>query len=342
MRTITADQRQAIEDLSAEGLLKGLPVQTAEKDIHVTELLKALSQLKVKHSHFSGLDSRRGDFDHEDSGIQLVFGGGTCLSKAHRLINRMSEDIDIKVILNTPEDKALKRGVGSRARLIALHDHLVELLRSLDFFVSSSPVVRDSHRYYEIEAEYATSYDQLPALRANVKLELINRHPLLPVENLQFGYLYESFSSIPETYQVSFPCVSVAETLAEKVLSFLRRYAVYLKGNSSSQFDETLIRHFYDVACILDSSEAYLDKAKAIFRKLVEAERVEYKSTDQSFYDDPFSVLRNSLEKAGKDDDLARMYREKLVSLIFNQELPSYEVSFQGFEMAAREILSLR
>lgn len=49
MRTITPEQRQAIEDLSAEGQLGRLPIQTAEKDIHITELLKALSTLEVRH-----------------------------------------------------------------------------------------------------------------------------------------------------------------------------------------------------------------------------------------------------------------------------------------------------
>jgi hypothetical protein len=35
MKTITAEQRQRLEDLSAEGLLK-LPLAIAEKDVHVT------------------------------------------------------------------------------------------------------------------------------------------------------------------------------------------------------------------------------------------------------------------------------------------------------------------
>jgi hypothetical protein len=48
MRTITAAQRAALEDMSAEGLLRALPVQTAEKDIHVTDLLQGLSTLGVR------------------------------------------------------------------------------------------------------------------------------------------------------------------------------------------------------------------------------------------------------------------------------------------------------
>ena len=96
MRTITDEQKQALEDLSAEGLLRGLPIQTAEKD------------------------------------IQLVFVGGTCLSKAYGLINRMSEDIDIKVVMRPPVPP-LKKGPGDRARLKALHEAVTGLLQALGF-----------------------------------------------------------------------------------------------------------------------------------------------------------------------------------------------------------------
>ena len=34
--------------------------------------------------------------------FKLVFGGGTALGRAHRLIQRMSEDIDLKIDVNEP------------------------------------------------------------------------------------------------------------------------------------------------------------------------------------------------------------------------------------------------
>src|SRR6218665_1016634 len=125
MRTISAAQRQTLEDLSAEGLRRQLPLQTAEKDIHTTDLPRGLSELVAQHDHFSSL--RRGEAIRHDAGIQLGFAGGTCLSKAHGLIDRMSEDIDIKVVLK-PTDKPFKRGRGTRVRLAALHNLLPQLL----------------------------------------------------------------------------------------------------------------------------------------------------------------------------------------------------------------------
>lgn len=46
----------------------------------------------------------------------MVFAGGTCISKAHGLISRMAEDIDIKVLL-APTEKPLKKGAGDRPNL---------------------------------------------------------------------------------------------------------------------------------------------------------------------------------------------------------------------------------
>ena len=57
MKTISPEQRKALEDLSAEGLLKGLPAEVAEKDIHLTDLLRRLSKIEVAHDSFS--DRRR-------------------------------------------------------------------------------------------------------------------------------------------------------------------------------------------------------------------------------------------------------------------------------------------
>jgi hypothetical protein len=43
--------------------------------------------------------------------VRLVFGGGTALSRAHRLIRRMSEDIDLRIVVdsNRPERGTLRR-----------------------------------------------------------------------------------------------------------------------------------------------------------------------------------------------------------------------------------------
>lgn len=100
MRSLTSKQIEQIQDLDAEGALGHLPTPMVEKDIHLTDLLDRLSKLEVRHSHFKGL---RDNESAIDDGIELIFCGGTSLSKAHNLIQRMSEDADIKVVLSAPD-----------------------------------------------------------------------------------------------------------------------------------------------------------------------------------------------------------------------------------------------
>ncbi|MDO9271455.1 MAG: nucleotidyl transferase AbiEii/AbiGii toxin family protein [Rugosibacter sp.] len=77
MKTITAHEHDLILAVRNEGLT-ALPPGVFEKDLLLTEVLQAINAT-----------------DRE--GIRLVFCGGTCLSKAHGLIDRMSEDIDFKL-----------------------------------------------------------------------------------------------------------------------------------------------------------------------------------------------------------------------------------------------------
>ncbi len=164
-----------------------------------------------------------------------MFVGGTCLSKAYGLINRMSEDIDIKVVMHPPA-AALKKGGSDRARLKALHAAVARLLEELGFSLveqAENPHIRNSHRYYLVDAGYRTAFDVMSSLRPVLKLELIQRQPLLPFERRQFGYLYEALANRPLSTPVEFNCISIAETLAEKVLSLLRRCADNWDGHQA-------------------------------------------------------------------------------------------------------------
>lgn len=346
MRTISAEQKLALEDLSAQGLLRGLPVQTAEKDIHITELLKGLSTLEVHHGHFSDLDSRKGEFTRHDPGIRLVFAGGTCLSKAHGLINRMSEDIDIKVILE-PTEKPLKKGRGDRMRLKALHEVLPQLLEQLGFPLLEyaegvdNPRIRDAHRYCVIGAGYQTVYGELPSLRPELKLELIQREPLLPLERREFGYLHESLAGIAASSVLSIECISVAETAAEKVLSLLRRCAYKWDGHQKKgDIDPALVRHVYDVARIAELSPKALEAAREIFPTLVLSDRDEFKGQNPEFDADPVGVLRRTLVAAKSNGELQDRYARHLMPLVYDMEPPTFEHSFSSFEEVAQGLLA--
>ena len=89
MRALAAERRELIEALVAEVGSGRISAGLLEKDEHLSDALAALFGLRL-------------------DGMQLVFCGGSSLSKAHRLIERMSEDADLKVVLS-PEVLQLPR-----------------------------------------------------------------------------------------------------------------------------------------------------------------------------------------------------------------------------------------
>src|SRR5271156_2068810 len=76
-----------------------------EKDWYVVDALAAINTADVKP-------------------FRLVFGGGTALSRAHRLIRRMSEDIDLKIVSDEPR---------SRPELRELRDIITRALQRAGF-----------------------------------------------------------------------------------------------------------------------------------------------------------------------------------------------------------------
>ena len=101
MKLLTNDRAELIEALVAESSLGGITTSLLEKDEHLTDALRAIFALKFEY-------------------VDLVFCGGTSLSKAHSLIERMSEDADLKVVLTEAgkllSRSALKRYLGDEVR----------------------------------------------------------------------------------------------------------------------------------------------------------------------------------------------------------------------------------
>ncbi len=80
----------------------GIPAAHVEKDFWVTEVLRGVTNAATTHA------------------IEVVFKGGTSLSKAFSLIERFSEDVDLLVVLSPDEtsgarDRALKSLVDGAA-----------------------------------------------------------------------------------------------------------------------------------------------------------------------------------------------------------------------------------
>lgn len=348
MKTISEELKSDIEDAATAGLLGNLPPAVAEKDHHITDALRALAGLQVTQAAHRQ-NSRKGDPRPQTVALstQLVFAGGTCLSKAHGLIERMSEDIDIKVVLeHVPEGYALEKGQNDRARLGRLHQKVQTLLTGMGFeYVvhedEDNPMSRDNRRYYCLLLSYAAHFQDVSGvLRPQLKLEMIHRPPLLAVEPQEMGYMLDQFVPRDAAQRFSMPCITVAETLAEKVLSLLRRCAWNWDGCQRGEFDRALVRHVYDVWRITQTQPDALEPAGEIFAALVAKDVEEFRGQHPEFDEDPYAVLRRALAASAKDEGLEVDFERRLKPLLYSAEKPDYVTCYAAFANVAQKLLN--
>lgn len=345
MKVIPDELKVDIEDAATAGLLGSLPAAVAEKDQHVTDALCVLSEIRILHTaHQKG--RRRGDSCAASVSVatQVIFAGGTCLSKAHGLIERMSEDIDLKVVLDeVPEGYVLDKGV--RGRLKDLHAEVERRLLDIGFLCAvhenlENPLMRDSRRYYCLMLSYAAHFQDVSgALRPQVKIELIHRPPVLAAQPREVGYMLDRFISRSAPHSFVMPCITVAETLAEKVLSLLRRCAWYWEGHQRGEFDTALVRHIYDVWRIVESQPEVVDLSRQIFAALVAKDVEEFQGQYPDFDRDPFAVLRHSLKRAASDEGLRVNFDMRLKPLIYAADKPDFQRCYAAFAAVSEQLM---
>lgn len=118
MRTLSPERLELIDAMVAEANIGDITAGLLEKDEHLTAALRAVFGLR---------------FDH----ASLVFCGGTSLSKAHSLIERMSEDADIKVVLS-PILQIGQRPISDAILAMKFGGRSSRCLRTADLWKSST------------------------------------------------------------------------------------------------------------------------------------------------------------------------------------------------------------
>lgn len=156
MKRISREQSELIDAAIAETAVDAITPGVLEKDIHVTDALAALA--RFSHPH-----------------VRLAFCGGTSLSKAYRLIERMSEDVDLKVLV---DDRHGMSKSALRTHLGKLRNKVAETLTGQGFQERSElRLALNDNRYFASHWSYATAYEHDTSLRPYLSLELTVRTP---------------------------------------------------------------------------------------------------------------------------------------------------------------------
>ncbi|MGY6272131.1 nucleotidyl transferase AbiEii/AbiGii toxin family protein [Achromobacter denitrificans] len=320
MKTLEPAQKELIDAVLTEQDVGGLTPGIFEKDIHVTDAILAIAAL-------------------QPTDLSLIFCGGTSLSKAHRLIERMSEDLDFKVVLNPALTWSQSR---IRSRLSQLKKEVNACMESAGFVENPDlRAAQNANQYFASGWTYQPVYPHDAALRPEIQLEITARNPRLPADSVQLGYLLTQFGvRMDDNASALVQCISPAETLAEKVLSFLRRYAQFHAGAMRQDWDETLVRHIYDTYCIVSAQPDVTDDVLAEFPTLVTVDQQEFGAQFPAFAQNPAEVMRNALQAIEHDLEILQQYEERLMPLVYGKQKPSFNDAFATFKDTALKLLA--
>lgn len=282
-----------------------------EKDWHVVRALAALTRANI-------------------APLRLVFGGGTALSRAHRLIRRMSEDIDLKIVADTEP---------TRPALRQLRDTLTEALRAVGFaFDPDNPgqrLSRNESRYTLYRLPYAPLLRGAGTLRPEIQIETAVWPLRQPAVDLPMSsFIAEAFGRPPELPRIA--CVSITQTAAEKFVALTRRVAAEL-ASAEGPRDVTLIRHVYDLHVIREHYDSA--EVAALAGAIMPHDAAVFGHQFPAYRANPLVETRRALQALAADAGYARCYANFRRMMVYAGETANYRACLETLQELSTHLI---
>jgi hypothetical protein len=292
-------------------------VGLVEKDLYVVKAITALAAI-------------------DGAPFTLVFGGGTALARAHKIIRRMSEDVDFKIV---PLPAAPVSRSGIRRALGKLGDQVTAALHAAGFAFDPKDEActrsRNDNRYTIWQLPHAAESGAGEGLRPTIQIETtyapLRQAPVtLPVSS----FVTEAHGRPPEVAGI--PCVSVTETAAEKLIALTRRIAMELAGLSRDP-DPTLVRHIYGLHMMQGHVDA--SQVAALACDIAEADAKEFRNQYPAYAADIAAETRKALDALHAAPIYRLRYGDFIIAMSYG-ERPTFDEAMATVTTAAETWLT--
>lgn len=196
----------------------------------------------------------------QTAGFEFELKGGTSLSKGYGIIDRFSEDIDIRIA--PPDDMEVKTGrnhdkpahIESRKRF---YDWLADNIK-IDGIVSISrdhEFDDEKYRSGGVRLHYESAFAVLPGLKEGILLELgfddVAPNQEVDISSWAYDFSMEKVEVIDNRAK-RVKCYHPGYTLVEKLQTISTKFR---KQQEAEEFSKNFLRHYYDVYCLLQHSD---------------------------------------------------------------------------------------
>jgi len=201
-------------------------------------------------------------FGLQKLGLQFELKGGTSLSKAYKIIDRFSEDIDIHIHpskeLYINENPKNTNANNSQKRLDFFNylaqtidiEGIVEVSRDTNF---------DDEKYYRsagIRLVYLSHFQPVPGVKEGILLEVgfdtVNPNTPIDISSWALEKAQLSNVNISNNKAIQVPCYHMGYTFVEKLQTIATKYRNMIEsGNDQVNF----MRQYYDIFHLLQQQE---------------------------------------------------------------------------------------
>ena len=279
-----------------------LPFLYIEKDYWVTYALKNLSV-----SEYADI---------------AIFKGGTSLSKAYKIIERFSEDIDLAIITNGENSNKVKNLIKKIEK--AILDKNFHELPKHEQVSKGSQFRKTVHDYSKLEdGDFGHAVESI-ILELN---SFAHPHPFeaKEINTYIFDFLLKKAPSMIKDYDLepfNINVLNYKRTFCEKISAVAR--ASHESDNDYTQLKEK-IRHFYDIYFLMNEKEINTFLNSNNFKEMIQKVRLDDKN---QFKQSDWATILLSSTKIFTDtsnvlDKLNYYYINNFQDLVYSQTLPN-------------------
>ncbi len=306
-----------LHQISDTGEILALDEAVIEKDCYVTQVIHALSNLENEY-------------------FRLVFCGGTCLAKAHKIVSRMSEDVDFKIQLKQPETQFSKTRFLKELKQFRTY---IKSELNLPGLIAGEPIVRNEGQYSRIDLAYSSYFPAHAELRPHVLLEFTLsdiRHDVieLPIKTLIEDNLKDAIIFRPCSTQ----CVTISETAIEKWVGLTRRISAIERAYHPD--DKSLIRHVYDLNAIQQANKINADFF-ILAKDIVVNDAKQFQNQHPEYFFNPSDEIKQSLEFLRSKPHWKKRYQEFIEAMVYdNNTALEYDDAITTIEHISAKVMT--
>lgn len=301
--TLMQDSLEIKEQIDAVSQITGLSRFVIEKDLYVTQAIAVVNQVKNEH-------------------YDLIFQGGTSLAKAHRIIERMSEDCDFRMRFKTPEKQFSKE--FKRSALREFRHDLIQALKLAGFGIEDHEVrVKNEGQFMGIRANYPSAFPHVKTMKPFIALEFFLAEVKVTPETKPVTTLIkQTLGNKINHPEFLVKSVAMIETAAEKWVGLTRRVAT--SAHRHHYRDANLVRHLYDLYQI-NSKGYFTDEFISLVSRIVQDDRKQYKNHNDAYYRDPVAEIKRAVDELHQSSEWQANWSQFVDVMVFSKEKPSYD-----------------